>query len=202
MTIISRWPARIAMLLSAAIAAAVFGAWDAQGGSEGVFPFAQQTTASPSPTPCEFEPLPPPVCPTPQASASTSPSPRPSGSTSPSPRPSGNTSPSPQPSGSPTPGAEPERYDSEITIKYPGPAFKGVVRSASKCKGDRRVVLQRVRKGPDELIGRDTTGADGKWNVREADADGRYYAKVLKRVFMASGTQVTCRGDRSPTRRL
>jgi hypothetical protein len=64
------------------------------------------------------------------------------------------------------------------------------------------VVLRRVNKGRDAVIGRDTTGTDGKWKVREPDADGRYYAKVLKRVFADSETEVICKGDRSKRRRV
>ena len=200
MTITSRWPARIALLIGVTMVAAMLGAWDAQGGPGGFFTSAMQTstasptarstartTASPTPTeePCEFDPAPPPICPEPE--------PEPSGS----PRPSGS------PSGSPSPGGdEPERHPSEITIKYVAPAFKGVVKTATKCKGQRQVVVRRIRKGPDLLIGRDTTGADGKWSVREPGANGRYYAKVLKRAFTSSGTQIVCRGDRSVTRRV
>lgn len=190
MTITSRWPARIALLIGVAMVAAILGTWDARGGPEGSFPAAMQTTsasptakttASPSPTeePCEFDPAPRPICPEPEPELSAS------------------------PSGSPSPGGdEPERHASEITIKYVAPAFKGVVKTATKCKGQRQVVVRRIRKGPDQLIGRDTTGADGKWSVREPGANGRYYAKVLRRAFTSSGTQVVCRGDRSETRRV
>ena len=197
MTITSRWPARIALLIGVAMVAAMMGAWDARGGPGGSFPAVMQTTtasptaratasstarpASPTPTeePCEFDPAPPPICPEPE--------PEPTGS----------------PSGSPSPGGdEPESHASEITIRYVAPAFKGVVKTATKCKGQRQVVVRRIRKGPDALIGRDTTGADGKWSVREPDANGRYYAKVLRRAFTSSGTQVVCQGDRSVTRRV
>ena len=195
MTITSRWPARIALLITAAMVAAVMGMWDAYGGPGGLFPAALQTTASPTPSEseCEF-PLPvPPFCEEPEPEPE--PSESGSASSSPSSSPSGSTS--------PTPGDdEPERYDSVITIKYPDPAFKGVVRTAGKCRREREVVLRRIRKGPDALIGRDTTGADGKWKVREPNADGRYYAKVLKRAFADSETEVICRGDRSRTRRV
>ena len=189
MTITSRWPARIALLIGVAMVAAMLGAWDARGGPEGFFTAAMQTTtasptarpASPTPTeePCEFDPAPPPICPEPEPEPSTS------------------------PSGSPSPGGdEPESHAAELTIKYVAPAFKGVVRTATKCKDQRQVVVRRIRKGPDALVGRDTTGADGKWQVREPSANGRYYAKVLRRTFTSSGTQVVCQGDRSATRRI
>ena len=183
MTITSRWPARIALLIGVAMVAAVMGAWDARGGSGDLLPVALQTTASPTPSeePCEFEPAPPPICPEPE----------------PEPEPS------PSPSGSQPPGGEePERHASEITIRYVTPAFKGIVKTATKCKDQRQVVVRRIRQGPDALVGRDTTGADGKWNVRESGADGRYYAKVLKRSFTSSGNQIVCQGDRSETRRV
>lgn len=191
MTITSRWPARIALVITALMFAAVLGVWDAYGGPSGFSPIALQTSSSPSPSeseePCEFDPLPPPVCPEPEPSES--------GSSTASPTPSGSTSPSPG-------GDEPERHDANLTIKYPDPAFKGVVKTAAKCRGDRQVVLRRIRKGPDQVVGRDTTSPRGRWKIVEADADGRYYARVLKRSFTQGDTQVICRGDRSPNLRV
>jgi hypothetical protein len=193
MKVTNRWPARIALLITAGAVAVVMGAMNAYG-DPGFLPAALQS-ATPSESPCDFDPLPPPFCPEPEESTA-SPSPSSSGS----PKPSGSASPSGSPS--PSPSEEPERHEANLTIKYPDPAFKGVVRTDNKCKGDREVVLRRIRKGPDTVIGRDTTGADGKWKVREPNADGRYYAKVLKRAFSQGGTDVICLGDRSKTLRV
>lgn len=196
MTVTSRWPARIALLITAVMVAAVMGAWDAYGGPGGLFPVALQTTASPTPSESEnpCDPVPLPVCPIPGEDPSES------GSASSSP--SGSSSASPSGSASPSPGGEPQRHDAVLTIKYPDPAFKGVVRTNARCKDERDVVLRRIRRGPDTVIGRDTTGPDGKWKVREPNANGRFYAKVLRRAFADGQTEVICKGDRSPTRRV
>jgi hypothetical protein len=65
------------------------------------------------------------------------------------------------------------------------------------------VIVRKIQKGPDLLVGRDTTNRRGRWSVGEPDADrGRYYAKVLKRVYTLADTPITCRGDRSPNVRV
>jgi hypothetical protein len=57
--------------------------------------------------------------------------------------------------------------------------------------------VRKVRKGPDKLVGKATTNAKGKWSVPEADPHGRFYAKVLKRIFMQGDNEVTCGGAKS-----
>lgn len=199
----SKWPARFALLISILMFGVVMGPLSALGQTSGV-PSALQTTASPSgsrsatpsgsasrtgspsasgstspsQTPCRFSPAPPPVCPASSSSGSAT------------------------PSGSPT-GGETETYDSTLTIAYGNDRFSGAVKANGKCKPGRKVIVRKVRKGPDLLVGRDTTNRRGRWSVREPDAArGRYYAKVLKRVYTLTDTVITCRGDRSKTIRV
>lgn len=186
----NRWPARVALLVSMIAFGATLGAFDALGMTSGTVPMALQTSSSPSksasPSPseseCEFAPAPPPICPEDEES------PTPSGS--------------PSPSGSGGTG-ETEKHDSRVTIDHNSAGFHGTVNSAAKCERQRQVLVKKVRRGPDRLIGKDQTSTSGQWVVPHQDTRrGRYYAKVLKRVFTQGDTQVTCRGDRSDTVRV
>lgn len=193
----SRWPARVALLISIVMFGAVMGAFEAFGMSSGLVPAAVQTTGSASPsaspsasaTPCRFSPAPPPICPSPSSSAS------PTSTAS--------------PTASPTPGeGDTEKHDSKVTISYTAafgtdPAeFKGLVKSVRKCKPKREVILKRVQEGPNATVGRDTTNSSGEWRTVEPGAKGRYYAKLLKRVFMQGDLKIVCRGARSETIRV
>lgn len=181
MMTVSKWPARVALLISMGLVAAIIGAFDAYGLPIGL-PMAQQTSGSPSPSPspseseCDLDPLPPPVCPEPEPSES------------------GTASPTGSPTGGP---GGPEKHDSTITIRYGNDKFSGAVKSANKCKPKREVVVRKVRKGRDRIVGRDTTNKKGKWSDEVADAKGRYYAKVAKRVFTQGSTRVECGGAKS-----
>jgi hypothetical protein len=163
------------------------GAFDAFGMPAGIFPMAQQTSASPTPTrtptptpseTCDI-PIPvPPVCEEDSSSPSASPTP------------------------SASPSASAEEHDSTISINYARTAFTGAVNSAAKCEPKRKVIVRKVRKGPDTLIGKDTTDNKGKWSVAFEDPHGKYYAKVLKRVFTQLDTEVTCNGAKSKVLRV
>lgn len=221
----SKWPARFALFISLVMFGAVVGPLSAFGQTTDV-PIALQTTSSPSgsgsvspsrpasgspsgsassspsgsasasgspsgsasaspsasQSPCRFSPAPPPVCPASPGSPSGSGSPTPSGSST---------------------GGGGETYDSTLTIAYGNDRFSGAVRSDGKCKPGRKVIVRKIRRGPDLLVGRDTTNRRGRWSVGEPDAArGRYYAKVLKRVYTLTDTAITCRGDRSKTIRV
>ncbi len=93
------------------------------------------------------------------------------------------------------------RHESTITISYSHEffTFSGEVRSATRCERRRDVVLKRVREGRDPIVGRDVTNRRGRWSVRVPGADGRFYAKVLKRTFVDNETRVICQADRSRT---
>jgi hypothetical protein len=176
----SRWPARFALLLTIVMFGAVLGAFDAFGMPSGFSPFAIQTSASPTPTqsstPCQFSPAPPPLCPSSSAAGTSSASPTPSGSTTPAPG---------------------ETHAASLTIDYNRGVFSGEVRSAAKCETQRKIVLRKVRKGPDRIVGRDTTNAKGKWAISVDKAHGKYYAKALKRIFTEDDHEVTCKGATS-----
>lgn len=186
---VNRWPARVALLVSMLAFGATLGAFDALGMTSGTVPTALQTSGSPSPSEseeeCEFAPAPPPVCPEEESE-----SPSPSGSGSPSPSDSGGE-------------VETEKHDSKVTIDHNTAGFHGAVNSARKCERQRKVLVKKVRKGPDMVVGRDRTSKTGRWfEPSENTPRGRYYAKVLKRVFTQNETQVTCRGDRSDVVRV
>ena len=203
-----KWPARIALIVSVGMLAIVLGGLTAFG-NPGLVPMAQATgsasasgggTARPSGTAAGSA--------SPSASASRCtvpvgplcPSPRPSDSATPSG--SGSPSSTASPSGSPGPGGQ-EEHRSRVTIRYTGLAFKGAVKSVGKCEPRREVVVRKIRRGPDAVIGRDTTNSRGGWKVAERNAKpGRYYAKVLKRVFTQSDVQITCKGARSDNERV
>ena len=189
MVTVSKWPARFALLISVGVVAAIIGAFDAYGLSLGQ-PMAQQTSGSPSGS---ASPRPSVSCPVPQAS--------PVGCITRNP--SSTASSTGSPSGSPTGGpGGPEKHDSTITIDYGSDDFFGAVKSATKCKPQREVVVRKVRNGLDRIVGRDTTNSRGKWRTEVADASGRYYAKVAKRIFTQGSTRVECGGAKSKTIRV
>jgi hypothetical protein len=185
MQVTSKWPARIALLVSAGLVATIFGVLDAYGFG-GQFPFVQQTSPSPRSSP------------SPSVSCLVNNPPVQCRTISP-----GGGSPTASPTGSPTGGpGGPEKHDSSITIDYGNDKFSGAVKSAKKCKPQREVVVRKVRKGPDPVVGRDTTNRRGKWSATVEDAKGRYFAKVAKRVFTQGSTRVECGGARSKTIRV
>lgn len=185
----SRWPGRIALMICIGMVVLIIGGSGAIGQGLLSLPFVQETSASPSPsgsaspspseTECEFDPLPPPVCPEPEPSESGSPSPSPT-----------NTEP---------PDEEPKRHGSRISIRFneARSVFKGAVRSVGRCERAREVVLRRVRKGRDAVVGQDVTNRKGKWKVRLPAANGRFYAKVLKKTIQQG--DAVCRPARSKT---
>lgn len=143
--------------------------------------------------------------------------PGPGGQGCPSPSPS--TSPTSSPSGittiltvlptntqrttaSPTssPAACPSRVDSRVSIAYDdrGRSFNGRVTSQrASCEGSRRVVVKKVRRGADSVVGNDVSDRRGKWEVEAARPKGRYYANA-KRRLVTNGT-VECKKARSRT---
>lgn len=73
------------------------------------------------------------------------------------------------------------------------------MRTVTKCKPKRTVVLKRIQEGLDPVVGRDTTNRAGEWRVDEPAARGRYYAKVFKRVFTTNDVKNVCQPARSKT---
>ena len=183
MKTVSKWPARMALLLSMGVVAAIIGTFDAYGQPIGL-PIALQTSGSP-----KSSPSPSVSCAVPQV-------PQTCRTITPSSSGSSTSSPSGSPTGDP---GGPEKHDSTISIDYDNNSFSGRVASANKCKPSRQVVVRKVRKGADPVVGRDTTNNKGKWSARVDDAKGRYYAKVAKRIFTQGSTRVECGGAKSKT---
>lgn len=201
----NRWRIRAILLGSLVMCVfVIFSGWTAFGGPLGFLPTSLQTgsgspsgSASPSSSPSSCTVPLPPLCPSPTSSGSASPTPTASRSASPTPTASRSSSPSP--SGSPAPR---ESHDSTVTISYSDRhgIFSGRVSSVSKCESRRVVALRRVRKGADPFVFKDVTDSAGRWKIDESRANGRYYAKVSKRVFTEEdGTEVTCESARSRT---
>jgi len=106
----------------------------------------------------------------------------------------GSESPDPQP---------PARTNTNITIRWDesGHAFKGSVGSNRKgCSRFRKVVLKKVKPGPNRTVGRDTSNRAGNWSVRKRRAHGNYYAVAKrKRYTNRFGRLIICLRDKSPT---
>ena len=182
MRTVSKWPGRVALLISMAAVAAIVGTFDAYGLPIGV-PVALQTSGSP-----KASPSPSVSCAVPQV-------PQTCRTITPSSSGSSTASPSSSPTGGPTV----EKHDSTLSIDYGNSKFSGKVTSASKCKPQRQVVVRKLKSGPDPVVGRDTTNARGKYSFSFGDAKGKYYAKVAKRIFTQGSTRVECGADRSKT---
>jgi hypothetical protein len=106
-----------------------------------------------------------------------------------------------------TPGSD-TSSKSTITIRYDGDShggtFKGAVaNNKNKCVKGRSVKLFRVRRGPDQNVGSDTTNRSGNWSIREPGANGRFYAKVAGSRFQKpDGFTHRCGRDKSVTIRV
>lgn len=146
-------------------------------------------TESPSPSPSEsddpFPPSLPPILPTDEE-----------------------TSASPSPSDT---EGQARRCDSEITINYRGPnrerpqrrEFVGKVRSDEEaCESGRRVILRKVRSGPDRRVDTTVTNDRGAWRIPVRRANGRYYAQTPEERVASDEGRVTCGADRSKTIRV
>ena len=103
-------------------------------------------------------------------------------------------SPTPSPAVCPTP------VDSRVSIAYKDDAraFNGRVTSnRTTCEGNRRVLLKKVRRGADAVVGQDVSDRRGKWQIGSRRPQGRFYANA-KRRLVSNGT-VECRQARSRT---
>jgi hypothetical protein len=94
-------------------------------------------------------------------------------------------------------------FDSSVSINHDRPNFKGRVSSErERCERDREVSVFKARKGPDRLIGTDTTNDNGRYVVPKPGARGRFYAKVAREVFGGYGHRHVCEADTSGTIRV
>jgi len=95
------------------------------------------------------------------------------------------------------------KINSKVTIQSRSLVFHGKVRSPnSGCRGGRKVKLKRVVSGgPDQVVGRDTSDARGRWRITPQGSAGislaHFYARVRRQSEGAAGTLFVCRGARS-----
>lgn len=73
------------------------------------------------------------------------------------------------------------------TITISG-SFEGQVRSSdAACEQGRKVVVKRIKNGPDRVVGRDVTDQSGAYRVSAQNPSGRFYAIATKKAGGASG---------------
>ncbi len=115
--------------------------------------------------------------------------------------------PSPTPSPNPTSTAPPAvTAGTSITIRHAASPheFSGKVSSSrAECRGNRRVIVKKVRRGADLVVGRVRSDAKGSWNTPHLKGrGGRYYA-VARRARIESPTEIlTCTRARSSRLRV
>ena len=115
---------------------------------------------------------------------------------------------SPTPTNS-TPGGggsqETIECDSNISIRFAArtDTFRGGVTSDENvCERGRRVLLKRVKRGPDQTVGRTTTNRSGRWSIdKNRVRRGRYYAQTPARTVdpPGPGAKYDCGAARSRT---
>jgi hypothetical protein len=81
-----------------------------------------------------------------------------------------------------------------------GPKFiRGKAKTEDECQPGRQATLFRRRRGPDSVIGVDTTNALGRWGVRTGKRRGTYYARIAAGTAtdVETGEQLNCLPDQS-----
>jgi hypothetical protein len=94
----------------------------------------------------------------------------------------------------------PRNIRTNLTAKKGRKFIRGKANSAqTECQADRSVTLLRRRKGPDDVMGTDTTNAFGRWGVRTGRHRGTYYARVaaFTTIDTQTGGQLNCLADQS-----
>ena len=99
------------------------------------------------------------------------------------------------------------KVPTKVTIKSDELEFSGKVTAKpgdKPCTQQRRVVLFKVVKGgPDQAVGQDTTGNDGRWEITPQGSAGislaHFYARAKKRSDGAAGTIHICLAAKSKT---
>ena len=71
--------------------------------------------------------------------------------------------------------------------------------STGKCEELRRIVIYKVLKGKDEVVGKAITDSEDHYKVDKGKVEGRFYAKAPQSVSIGYATQVECEGLRSRT---
>jgi hypothetical protein len=85
------------------------------------------------------------------------------------------------------------------------PRFLGTVSATSGCQAGREVVVKRVKRGKDKVIGVVTSENDGDWALPTNRQRGRYRAVAKARVNSGTGygyAGVSCDKGKSPTIKL
>jgi PKD repeat protein len=84
------------------------------------------------------------------------------------------------------PGPAPSNFARTLTIKYKKnkKLFKGQVGSdGAECIDGEKVTVFRKKKGADPTVGSAVSAADGKWQLKQKDAKGKFYARVNQTVL-------------------
>jgi hypothetical protein len=86
-----------------------------------------------------------------------------------------------------------------LTAKKSPKFIRGKAVTEDECQPGRQVTLFRRRRGPDSVIGVDTTNALGRWGVRTGKRRGTYYARIAAATATdsQSGGQLNCLPDQS-----
>jgi hypothetical protein len=82
--------------------------------------------------------------------------------------------------------------------------FRGKVSSADgRCLSSRKLVVRKVRSGPDRVVGRPATGPIGGWTLKHnKGGQGRYYATLLAKSFADDLDTIQCGGARTANLRV
>lgn len=89
------------------------------------------------------------------------------------------------------------KYESKVTLANSFPAFHGKVKSdgGGICIENRKVRLFSEAPGDDEVLGKTTTNAKGKWKILQDPTSGVFYAKVSK--GGSASLKIRCKSDAS-----
>jgi len=87
-----------------------------------------------------------------------------------------------------------------LTAKKGRKFIRGKAKSSeSECRSNRNVTLFRRRKGPDDVVGSDSTNQFGRWGVKTGRRRGTYYARVsaAQTTDAQTGDTLNCLADQS-----
>jgi hypothetical protein len=65
--------------------------------------------------------------------------------------------------------------------------FKGLVMASSPCQNNRSVTVMRSRRGPDKVVGSDSSNSTGFWELPSKRRTGRYYAVASATTIPGAG---------------
>jgi hypothetical protein len=80
-----------------------------------------------------------------------------------------------------------------VSIGYSSGAFSGTVSSErARCERGRSVTLIKQRRGNDRVVGSTTSNRQGSWRIGTADASGKFYVRVGRKVSGGYGHSHVC----------